>query len=242
MRGKKATPGEGVQRAFEQFSYTKTPFGLKGGWSGWCAAEPYWCKAHEHKEKTPGTKVCVHWFTDGDLICPRCRPHVLPTTVAYVPIWREVDLKPCMVICHETVSDFLVNLGFGVHVVVGRADEGSSVYVKRTEDQPAWKSTLPYRQNASDITVSLQTMWGYPQLNEWMAAQERKTRNEQIADQEHRRSLPPKAPLVKLAEDVINVTSYPAAFSTGDIDAAREELVKRVERNARKNGKHKPED
>lgn len=169
MPPKRATPGQGAERRYEQFSYTKTGPGLKNQWPCWCSCEPYWCKVHEHTEKTPGTKVCVDWFTDGALICPRCRPAHEPTTIAYVAVWRAEDLKPCMVICHESVSDMLMLLKFGVEATVGCTDRNSSVWVRATGIQSKWVSALPYRQKAIDIMVSLLTMWGYPALTSWYA-------------------------------------------------------------------------
>lgn len=170
-RLKKAVPGEGTETKAEQFSYTRTQPGLKGVWYAWCAHEPYWCKVHEHTEKTPGTKVCLTWATDSALRCPRCRPGVVPTTVAYVPVWRELDLAPCMVIVHEGTADRLAGVEFGTYVMVSCVEQKGGVCLTRAAEQRRWNTSLPYRQSPCDIAVSLLTMWGYPQYTDWLSRQ-----------------------------------------------------------------------
>jgi hypothetical protein len=164
---KKGTPGGGRERRAEQFAYTPTTPGIAKAWTATAAAEPYWCTVHEHTKATPGTKICVDWYTDGELICPRCKPSLVPTTIAYVPVWREIDHKPCLVIVHETAADLLAGVEFGVRVLIGCVEKGSSVFVRATDEQPRWSSENPLRQKAVDLSTTLYTIWGYAQLWAW---------------------------------------------------------------------------
>jgi hypothetical protein len=169
---KKGSPGGGRERRAEQFAYTPTPPGIAKAWTATAAAEPYWCTVHEHTKATPGTKVCVDWYTDGALICPRCKPSLVPTTVAYVPVWREIDHKPCLVIVHETAADLLAGVAFGVRVLIGCVERGSSVFVRATDEQPRWASENPLRQQPADLSTTLYTLWGYTQLWAWSNTQD----------------------------------------------------------------------
>lgn len=172
MRLKKDTPGGGGGSRAESFSNVKVPPSLKT-WTAYCAGEPYWCRAHEHTDKAPGTKVCLHWVTDGALHCPRCKPYFKLSRIAYVPLYREMDNKAVFVICHETVEDMLNELSFGVEVMVGRVEACASIFVKRSAGNSRYKSTMPTRQEECDLTKSLLSVWKYPQLDEWFLAQER---------------------------------------------------------------------
>jgi hypothetical protein len=170
---KKAPREEGVEVCAEQFTYLPTPFGLKNAWAAHAAGEPYWCRCHEHNKHQHGTKVCLTWYTDAALPCPRCRPGVRATRVGYCPVWREFDGKPVMVIVHESAEDHLKGVGYGVRVLVACLEQGSSVVVKRAEEQTRFQSEHPLRQAPCDISLSLYTMWGYQQLVEWDAKQAR---------------------------------------------------------------------
>lgn len=233
-RWKKATPGEGGEVRAEQFAYTSTQAGLKNTWNAWCAHEPYWCKAHEHTDKFPGTKVCTAWFTDGAVPCPRCRPAVVPTVIAYVPVWREVDLKPCLVIIHEGQSDNAVSLKFGTFVLIGRVGAGDGVFVKPSETQRPWRSDLPCRQSPCDLNATLLTIWGYPALEQWLRTPvARRSEGSQPADSpaRHRLSVPPPTSTVEaLAIDAEKKT--PATW-----DELQSSILSRVKKQG-SNGKH----
>ena len=168
---KKALPGEGKNSRAEQFSYTSTQPGLAKVWYGWCAAEPYWCLAHEHTKAQPGTKVCVNWYTDGEMICPRCKPAVVPSRIGYVFLYREVDHKPVLVIVHESAEDLLKGVVFGVRCMVGCVERGASVFVRPAPDQTRMLTENPLRKVPCDIALSLHTLWGYGALAAWDAQQ-----------------------------------------------------------------------
>jgi hypothetical protein len=240
MRFKKAAPGDGGERRCEQFIYTRTQPGLKGAWCAWCAHEPHWFKVHEHNEHQRGTKVCLTWFTDGAIPCPRCRPGVVPTTCAYVPVWREEDLKPCMVIVHESAADVMQGLSFGVFALVGCVEKGASVYVKRSEVQKPWNPTQEFRRSPCDIAVSLLTMWDYPSLNQWCATADRRAKQDAGAlplPTRLRLSVPPPT---TTAEALAVDAERKAPATWGElVDTTLGAAKRRVER-VEKNGKHKP--
>lgn len=220
-RLKKGTPGKGGESPRDAFSHTPVGHGLKNAWTGYIAGETYWCQAHEHKPPVAlGTKPCLTWMTDGALPCARCKPRVLPTWIGYVPVYREVDHEPCIVIVHESVMDVIANLRYATRVWVGRTDAVSSVYVRRTDDQkPVWKSTHEQRQGPRDITPDLLAMWGIPMLEQWLRGSDSPV------------SLPNE--------------SAPAAGEgpmVGAVDALQHRWLKAVaESRPSTNGKHKPE-
>jgi len=167
---KKGTPGRGGQVRADSFSYTSVPCGLKSTFNAWLAGPVYWCQAHEHTEKQPGTKPCLHWMTDGSIRCPRCRPQVLPTWVGYVPLYREIDHKPVIVIVHESAMDLLAGLVYPNYVLVGRVDPTSSVFVRKSDNAVSLKTDNEQRKRPADITTDLLSMWKMPELEAWLLA------------------------------------------------------------------------
>lgn len=169
-RLKKGTPGKGGESARDSFSAVPVGSGMKNVWTGWLAGEPYWALAHEHKPPAViGTKPCLVWISDGALACPRCKPQVRPTWIGWVPVYREQDNAPCIVIVHESVMDLLTGLTYGTRVMVGRSVETSSVYVRRAESQaPRFQSDHEQRQGPRDVTPDLLQMWGIPVLDQWL--------------------------------------------------------------------------
>src|SRR5215471_14294164 len=102
---KKGSPGKGGESRPDSFSYTGVAAGLKGSFTAWLAGEPYWCdEAHEHTDLDKGTKPCLHWITDGALKCARCRKGRPVKCIGWVPLYRELDHKPIVVIVHESAG------------------------------------------------------------------------------------------------------------------------------------------
>ncbi len=242
MRQKKATPGKGKGHVPDQFSYTPVPAGLKT-WYAWCAGEPEWYEVHEHNKNNIGTKICLDWATDGALQCPRCRPFVKTSTCAYVPLYREMDTKSCVVICHNSVADLLAGLAFKTPVMVGRVSEDASVFVRITDGMETFTSTHPDRQAPCNLLPSLLSMWGYPQYEQWLLAR-------------HRSAPPPPAPADTVPPAVAQRLSVPPptteverlalhAHQTdsvfgGTVDDVTKKLHARIAK-AKTNGKHHPE-
>jgi hypothetical protein len=173
---RKGAPGKGGGTRPDHFSYTGVAHGLKGSFSAWLAGEPYWCdEAHEHKREDPGTKPCLGWLTGGALVCPRCRKLRTVKCIGWVPLYREEDLKPIIVIIHDTVADLVKDLHYPMHVLVGRVDAVSSVYVRKSDTPVSFRSDNSARQQPADITNDLLSMWGLPELNDWIKRGSRPT-------------------------------------------------------------------
>lgn len=239
MRQKKATPGKGKGHTPDQFSYTPTPVSLKC-WYAWCAGEPEWYEVHEHDGKSNiGTKICLDWATDGVLQCPRCRPFVKPTTCAYVPLYREMDTHPCVVICHNSVAELLEGLKYKTPVMVGRVSADASVFVRVTDGMAPFSSTHPDRQSPCDLLPSLLSMWGYPQYEQWLMNKHRQPPPPPPPDVvppavAQRLSVPP--PTTEVERLAMHAHQTDPVFG-GDVDEVMKNLQRRTGK-ASKNGKH----
>jgi hypothetical protein len=240
MRWKKASPGGEEKPRVEQFSYTRTQPGLKGVWYAWAAHEPHWFECHEHKDTGKkedwGTKVCLDWFTDGALACPRCKPGAKIAKCAYCPVWAEADTAPCMVIVHDRTADLMGGIEFGRYVMISCVDRKRGVTIQCAAEQRRFRSDLPYRQCACDIGVSLLTLWAYPQLATWLKTpeapkQERKT--EQPVKKKPGTGHPMYAAAHRKVDAAVNGTST--------TDDALDRLLRRATANPPStNGEHKP--
>jgi hypothetical protein len=151
----------------EHFRYTPTP--SKSKWTGWLAGDPVWLLCHTG---TSPTKPCLRWITHAQIDCPRCVSMGAPKWLAYVPVYRESDHAPCLVIVQESGRDLLEGLGFAAHVVVMREDgDADGVCVRKSVSGQAFKSIRPARQAPADITQTLLAIWQLNELTEWYRCQ-----------------------------------------------------------------------
>jgi hypothetical protein len=165
---RQGNPGEGQRGARMQFRYTPTFANQE--WTGWLAGPYQWVQAHTSSK---GSKPCLTWITHGALPCPRCGPTSVPKCICYVPIYRESDGAPCVVIVHESGADFLEGLNYPRYVRIGRdAGEADTVVVCAALTRKPMRTVLKARQQPADITLSLLTMWNINELTEWYAAQD----------------------------------------------------------------------
>jgi len=172
MSVKKGTPGKGGGSRPDSFSYTPVPFGTKNVFNAWLAGPIYWAEeAHEYKPKQEPTKPCVHWLTDGALKCRRCARGEPVRCIGWVPLYREVDSAPVIVIVHETVSDLTSKLTYADFVIVGRVGDKDSVFVKRSESQPVLRTEKESRKRPVDITRDLLVIWAMEDYNLWLRNQ-----------------------------------------------------------------------
>lgn len=169
-RLRKGTPEGGDVARPDSFSYTPVLHGLKNTFTGWLAGDTYWCEeAHEHKPPhLIGSQPCVHWMTNGELKCARCRKQPQVKVLGWCPLWREQDHKAIIVIVHKNAADHLRGLGFGEFVTVGRVDAVSSIFVRSALPKLVMRTDNEYRKRAVDITDDLLSMWKLPELNEWL--------------------------------------------------------------------------
>lgn len=236
MSLKKGTPGKGGNGRVDSFSYTPVHHGLKNAFGAWMAGDPYWCLAHEHTKATPGTKPCLQWLTDGCIPCPRCRPQVCPVWVGYVPLYREADHKPVLVIVHESAMDLLTGLAYPAHVLVGRVDENSSVFVKRSDNAVSLKTDNEQRKRPRDITGDLLTMWNIPALEQWVMEQRRGEKGVALKSDGTKFS-----PMTSAAAEKYQPAGDGAKLAGDDIAATANRIKEFVaSKEAQSNGKHKP--
>lgn len=160
-----AAPGEGGKKDHEHFSHWSIGGGERH--HAYVAGKTQWFVAHPSDR---GTKPCLHWMTKGELPCRFCALHKMPAEIGYVPVWRQVDWRPLVVIVYETEREWIDKLQLHDRVLIGRETElGARLWVRRTLDQePRFSTTLPRRMVAQDITRSLIVLWKLPELTAWL--------------------------------------------------------------------------
>jgi len=172
MKLRKGSPGGGSGQRLESFCYTSVTHGLKGSFSAHLAGEPYWCEeAHEYHDRLGPTQPCVHWMTNGEVSCARCRKQPRAVCLAWVPLYRCEDGQPILVIVHETAADLMKGLHYPDHVVVGRVTAKSSVYVKATTEREKFTTSNELRKRPVCIDEQLLNLWKLPELNAWLQSQ-----------------------------------------------------------------------
>lgn len=240
MELRKATPGEGGEAAREQFTYFNTQAGLKNAWTGWLASDPYWFIGHEHKKFDPGTQPCLVWMTEGELPCVRCAKGRARKKMCYLHIYRELDGKPLLIVVQESALEVMGDVAYRSHVLVGRLDDQASAFVKPTETQVPFRTTLESRKRPIDNAVSLLAIWKLPELELWCKRPRRKgpkVTAEPVPDGNWRLSVtPPTTTTEALAIDAEK--KAPAVNAAGTDDALQRAL--RRAKEAEQNGKHPP--
>jgi hypothetical protein len=115
------------------------------------------------------TKPCLHELTGGEIACELCAAGKIATVKGYVPLYRQSDGKPIVVLVDEVSRDTLDVLPFLTRVVVMREKTvGSAVSIGRAPVQtPIYESTLPERKKPGDLTNTLLAMWKIPELTLW---------------------------------------------------------------------------
>jgi len=161
----KAAPGEGPKKDRDNFSYWSIAGGEKH--TAYVAGPAAWVIAHPSDK---GSKPCLEWMTGSALPCRFCALHKCPVEVGYVPVYREVDWRPMLVIVYRTEREWIDPLELHTRVTVGREKEkGAALWVRPCLNQePRFASTLPYRKCAVDIDHSLLTLWKMPELVAWL--------------------------------------------------------------------------
>lgn len=166
---RKGNPGRGSGSRPDSFTYVPVGTGLKSGFHGWLAGPPYWCEeAHEYHDRIGPTKPCLHWLTNGEVHCDRCRKQPKVTCLAWVPLYREVDTHPVLVIVHEVAADLLAPLRYPDYCLVGRIDATSSVFVRKSDNRLSLVTEKESRKRPVDVTGDLISMWNLPELNDWL--------------------------------------------------------------------------
>lgn len=222
MAIRKGTPGKGGGSRPDSFSYTPVGHGLKGAFTGWLAGPAYWCEeAHEYHERIGPTKPCLHWLTHGEVSCARCRKQPKVTCLAWVPLYREQDSHPILVIVHENAADLLAPLRYPDYCLVGRMEATASVFVRKSDNELSLKTEKESRKRPVDVTGDLIGIWNMPELNDWLRSRGATVAREKVSAVEV-----PTEP----GEGVPLKTERLAGYFDAEAERAAE-----IERTARKN-------
>lgn len=155
-------PGGSGRSPRVHFTYVSPKNGKN--FHAWMAGMAHWYECHTRGKSC----VCLNWISGGELECPRCVEPV--ETQGYVPLYRETDTKPVMVIVKEYAREIIDRLCLHQWVVVGRGLESSDgVYVVRSPaaTQPKFETTLAYKKVSADLTETLLRVWRSAELIEW---------------------------------------------------------------------------
>lgn len=157
------TPGEGGRRPRTHFTYVGPHKGK--AFSAWMAGPAHWFLCHTKSKTQP----CLHEMTGGELTCERCEQGHGIEEIGYVPLWREIDGKPVMVIVHDYVRETVDCLRLHQRVLVGRGeDDSDGVYViPALKPDPKFQTTLADKMKPADLTQTLLRVWRLPDLVTW---------------------------------------------------------------------------
>lgn len=167
---RQSPPGDRGDRGHIYWQHVSTPRGIKA-WTAWIAGPVLWFKCHQLKR----TKPCIEEITDGELECPWCAGGVPKHTMGYIPLYRELDAKPCYELLYDDAREDLDRLKLHERVMVGRGPgKTDTVYVMKCSVQtPVWQTRDPQRMRPADLTTSLLRMWAIPILIQWYSETER---------------------------------------------------------------------
>ena len=168
MANRQATPeGAGRSRP-DSFSYHWTA--PDQPWTGWVAGPVNWIEAHTSDH---GSKPCLVWITYNALPCPRCKPHELTEKIGYLPVYREIDNAPILVILHDNMWVVSESLSHGSYIKVSRPGGAKAVVaVQLLLNKKPFVPGLPRRKHPVDLTHMLLKMWKISELTSWFECQE----------------------------------------------------------------------
>lgn len=232
-------PGGGGKRRHTHWHYVSTEPGKT--WNAWMAGRTHWYTCHTKGRSKP----CVHAMTGGELDCTACSPLNEPEVIGYVPLYREIDGRPCMVIVHEYSREQVDQIGFHKPVIVGRGTQSSDAVWVQAHQKSSGKytSSLRERMVPADMTETLLALWKLPALTDWYRRQPAKSDNavslpEGTAVRDDGKEFSPmmQGPAKRWADPVIKEPT-----AVGDVIDVQREQLERIQRGAASmNGKHKP--
>jgi len=163
-RPRQSRPEDSDPNRHVHFGYVSTDNDAK--WHAYVAGPAQWFQCHSKGK----TKACQAHLTNDALTCPLCEGGVPREEAGYLPLWREIDGKPCCVIVHPTVREAVDSLPVHRRVIVGRgADDHDGVYVLPALDpRPLFTSSAPWKLRHADILPTLLKLWKLPALTAWV--------------------------------------------------------------------------
>jgi hypothetical protein len=158
---KKANPHEGGATRIH-WAYRATARGES--WHGYLWGEVFGIIAHRARRTLP----CLRWMTDGALPCESCERMTETYWRGYVPIVRESDGRPCLVVIGPAAMQFVERCKYRDRVIVSRGrDATDSVTVQRAPVQRAWHTSLDGLKRPAELAETLLRLWAIPPLTEW---------------------------------------------------------------------------
>ena len=103
------------------------------------------------------------------MACPFCDQPKPAAWLGYLPLYRECDAKPVVIVLWEDMRERANDLALHERIVIGREKQkGDMTWIQPAmEKGPAYTSSLAYRMRKQDVTDSLLTMWAQPALTSW---------------------------------------------------------------------------
>jgi len=96
--------------------------------------------------------------------CPGCDANVEIKELGYVPLYRQ-DGKPMFVVVQSYIFETLDVLKLHTHVEWGREKaKGEGIWVRKSELNRPWHSTIPAKMRPADLTEALCKVWRMPEL------------------------------------------------------------------------------
>lgn len=140
------------------------------GWYGFTAGPAIGLDTHPSVlGPRPKTKPCLHALTGGQLACPWCGKMPLGWH-CYLPLWREEDSRPCLLVMGEDMWDRASTLEPLELVFVSRGTQKSDgTFITKHGNRRKFITSLPSREQPQDISAALLTIWGVPELTSWYA-------------------------------------------------------------------------
>jgi len=223
MPPRESTSGEGGQRKAVHFTYVATTPGKP--WHAYIAGPCKWFDCHCKGR----TKPCVHRITAGELVCPLWSPMDPWESTGFLPLWREVDWAPVMVIVHENVKELVEKHKHRARVLIGR-EEGQTAgvwVIPPLKAGGSMSSTDERKTKPQDVWPTLVRVWKNAALAEWDLRDRGITRGGCITA--------PETPAVLPMHDAVRLRV------SADVDhlQVNNEFTRIVKAAASRNGQHK---
>jgi hypothetical protein len=232
-------PGGGDRRRHTHWHYVGTECGKT--WNAWSAGRTHWYVCHTKGKSKP----CSEVMTGGKVKCVLCNPLNPPEVIGYVPLYREMDARPCMVIVHEYIREQLDQIALHRMVMVMRGTQVSdgTAVVLHPKSSAKYTSTLRERMVPADMTETLLRMWKLPLLTEWYRKTQPPSDNPVSLPEgtARREDGQPYSPMMQGAAKRWGGPDVVEPSALGDVlDVEREKLQQLVRKQPSKNGKHPP--
>ena len=158
---KKANPHEG---GASRIHWAYRPTARGESWHGYIWGDVWGIIAHRARRTVP----CLRWITDDAIPCESCERMVETYWRGYVPVVRESDGRPCLVVVGPAAMQFLDRCRYRDRIIVSRGrDVTDSVTVQRAPVQRVWHTSLDGLKRPAELADTLLRLWAIPALTAW---------------------------------------------------------------------------